>query len=540
MTETSATTASGTPAVSGEMTGAKSLLETLVACGVDACFANPGTSELHLVAALQNDKRIRSVLCLFEGVATGAADGYSRVAGKPAATLLHLGPGLANGWANLHNAKKAKTPVLNIVGDHATWHLPLGASLTSDLMGLSESISDWTHISKSTAEIGPDTAKACQIAMAKGGQIATLVLPADMTWSKGGVVAKPLPPLPLDKPSAPDMAQAAAVLTSGRRVAVLTTGSALIGEGREACTRIAAKTGATFFCHGLNRQMERGVGRMEFRRLSAWGQETLKILADFDDLIIIGTGQPVLSFAHPTFESVLVPESVKVTKLATPEEDVTGTLKALSDAVGMPDQAKLKSLLSQRKTYDLASGPLTADAIGRAINTFMPEGTIISDESGTAGGGYYPLAAGAVPHDALFLTGGSIGQGLPVALGAAIAAPDRKVLCLEADGSGMYTLQALWSIARERLDVTTVIFSNRQYGILMRSVGMYGIQGLNNAVPDLFDLSNPDLNWAKLAEGMGVEGHVCKTAEEFNRTFEDCMKRKGPHLIEAVMVNSGH
>ena len=529
---TSQSTAS---AGSSEMTGAQSLLETLVACGVDACFANPGTSELHLVAALQNDKRIRSVLCLFEGVATGAADGYSRVAGKPTATLLHLGPGLANGWANLHNAKKAKTPVLNIVGDHATWHLPLGASLTSDLMGLSDSISDWTHISKSTAEIGPDAAKACQVAMAKGGQIATLVLPADMTWSTGGVVAKPLSPLPFDMPAAAGISEAAAVLTSGRRVAVLTTGSALIGEGREACTRIAAKTGATFFCHGLNRQMERGVGRMEFRRLSAWGQETLKILADFDDLIIIGTGQPVLSFAHPTFESVLVPASVHVTKLATPEEDVTGTLAALVDAVGMPDEAAVTPLLSQRKTVDLASGPLTADAIGRAINTFMPEGSIISDESGTAGGGYYPLAAGAAPHDALFLTGGSIGQGLPVALGAAIAAPDRKVLCLEADGSGMYTLQALWSIARERLDVTTVIFSNRQYGILMRSVGMYGIQGLNNAVPDLFDLSNPDLKWAKLAEGMGVEGHVCTTAEDFNRVFEDCMKRKGPHLIEAVM-----
>lgn len=527
-------TAAGTSAP--EMTGAQSLLETLVACGVDACFANPGTSELHLVAALQNDRRMRSVLCLFEGVATGAADGYSRIAGKPAATLLHLGPGLANGWANLHNAKKAKTPVINIVGDHATWHLPLGASLTSDLEGLSASISDWTKVSASTADIGVDVALAYQTAMAKGGQIATLVLPADTTWNKGGMTGKPLPPEKRNRISGGEIAKAIDTLKSGRRVAVLVTGDALIGEGREACTRIAAKTGAKFFCHGLNRQMERGAGRMEFTRLSAWGQETLKVLADYDDLVIVGTGQPVLSFAHPTFESVLVPKSVRALQVGTQEDDITGALVEISSALGAPAaQDAIGKLLVQRQHFDLATGALTAEAIGRAINAHLPEGAIISDEAGTAGGGTYPFTAKAAPHDCLFLTGGSIGQGLPVALGAAMARPDRKVLALEADGSGMYTLQALWSIAREKLDVTTVIFSNRQYGILMRSVGMYAIQGLPNRVPDLFDLSNPDLDWAKLAQGMGVEGHTCRTAEEFNRVFADCMSRKGPQLIEAVM-----
>ena len=519
----------------GAMTGAQSLLETLVACGVDACFANPGTSELHLVAALQNDQRVRSVLCLFEGIATGAADGYARIAHKPAATLLHLGPGLANGWANLHNAKKAKVPLLNIVGDHATWHLPLGASLTSDLPGLSASISDWTKISASTADIGADAALAVQTSMARGGQIATLILPADTTWNPGGVVAQPLPPAAPLIVDAGEIEAAVDALQSGRRVAVLVTGDSLIGEGREACTRIAAKTGAKFFCHGLNRHMERGAGRMEFTRLSAWGQEAIKILSDYDDLIIIGTGQPVLSFAHPTFESVLVPKSVRVTKVGTPEHDITGALVSISSKLGAPEPEQVQKLLVERAHFDLATGALTAEAIGRAINTYMPEGAIISEEAGTAGAGHYPFTAKATPHDCLFLTGGSIGQGLPVALGAAIARPDRKVIALEADGSGMYTLQALWSMAREKCDVTTVIFSNRQYGILMRSIGMYAIPGMPNRVPDLFDLSNPDLNWAKMAEGMGVEGHVCTTADDFNRIFADCMKRKGPHLIEAVM-----
>ncbi|MGE3247749.1 MAG: acetolactate synthase large subunit [Beijerinckiaceae bacterium] len=520
---------------SAAMTGAQSLLETLVGCGVDACFANPGTSELHLVAALQNDKRMRSVLCLFEGVASGAADGYSRMTGKPAATLLHLGPGLSNAWANLHNARKAQTPVVNIVGEHATWHLPLGASLTSDLVGLSHTISHWTKVSESTAAIGADAAEAVKKSLENGGQIATLVLPADHTWSEGGVAAAPRAPEPDRKISDAEIGKAAAILTSGRKVGVLVTGSSLIGESREACTRIAAKTGATFFCHGLNRQMERGEGRMEFKRLSGWGQETLQVLAAYDDLIIVGTGQPVLSFAHPTFQSVLVPETVQKLHLGEPEDDLAGALVALAEAVGKPDPAAVEALLVKREVCELASGTLNAESIGRAINRFMPENAIISDEAGTGGGPTYPFTAKGPAHDALFLTGGSIGQALPVALGAAIACPDRKVLCLHADGGAMYTLQALWSIAREKCDVTTVIFSNRRYGILIRSVGMYAIPGLGNQVPDLFDLSNPDIGWAKLAEGMGVEGHTCRTAEEFNTVFEDCMKRKGPQLIEAVI-----
>jgi acetolactate synthase I/II/III large subunit len=519
----------------GDMTGAQSLLETLLACGVDACFANPGTSELHLVAALQNDSRMRPILCLFEGVATGAADGYARMAGKPAATLLHLGPGLANGWANLHNAKKAKVPVLNIVGDHATWHLPLGASLTSDLEGLSASISDWTKYSQSAADIGTDVTLAWQVSMANGGQIATLVLPADTTWSSGGKVAAAPQAPPANSVAESGIAAAAAILTSGRKVGILTSGPGLIGAGREACTRIAAKTGAAMLCQGLNRHMERGAGRMAFRRLSAWGEETLEFLAGFEDLIIVGTGQPVLSFAHPVFKSVLVPDTVNTMVLARPEDDVTGALVALAAAIGADEHTDVQSVLVQREEVELATGVLNAEAIGRAINRFMPENAIISDESGTGGGGHFPFSATARPHDSLFLTGGSIGQGLPVALGAAIACPDRKVVCLESDGSGMYTLQALWSIAREKCDVTTVICSNRTYGILIRSIGQYKVPGLGNSVPSLFDLSNPDLNWAKLAQGMGVEGHTCTTADEFNRVFEDCMKRKGPHLIEAVV-----
>ncbi len=281
------------------LTGAQSLLATLLNCGVEACFANPGTSELHLVAALQNEARIRSVLCLFEGVATGAADGYGRMSGKPAATLLHLGPGLGNGWANLHNAKRAKTPVMNVVGEHATWHKQHDGELSSDLEGLSASISDWTHVSKSAADIGKDAARAHRAATARNGQIATLIVPADASWDRGGVVAAPLPAEPLNRIDGREIDKAATILTSGRRVAVLTTGPSLHGAGRDACTRIAARTGAKMFCKGLNARIERGAGRVPFTRLSGWGQVTLEVLSEFDGLILIGAGIPVLSLRPP-------------------------------------------------------------------------------------------------------------------------------------------------------------------------------------------------------------------------------------------------
>ena len=511
------------------MTGAESLLATLLACGVETCFANPGTSELHLVSALESEPRIRSVLCLFEGVATGAADGYGRMKGKPAVSLLHLGSGFANGWANLHNARKAKTPVVNLVGQHSTSHLPLGGAQVSDLEGVSGSISDWLKASDTASEVGADAARAIRAAVSRGGQVATLIVPGDASWETGGIPGRPLAPEPANQAAGDNIEEAARILTSGRRAAVLTTGPSLAGEGREACTRIAAATGAAFFCPSLYPRMERGAGRMAFRRVPAWGRSALEILGEFDDLVVVGTELPILAFGHPEYGSVLVPDKVRTFRLAGPEDDVAGTMAALADRVG----AGVGASLCERASPTLAEGPLTAEAIGRAICRFLPEGAVVSDESGTGGAAAYPLAAGAAPHDSLYLTGGAIGQALPVALGAAIACPDRKVLCLQADGGGMYTLQSLWSMARERCDVTTVIFSNRVYGILVRSLGQYGIG--TNRIPDLFDLSNPELDWARLAEGMGVEGHVCNTAEDFNRVFEDCIGRKGPQLIEAVI-----
>lgn len=517
------------------LTGAQSLLQTLLACGVEACFANPGTSELNLVAALQSEERMRPVLCLFEGVATGAADGYGRMKETPAATLLHLGSGFANGWANLHNARKAKTPLINLVGQHATWHIPLGCTSMSDLEGVSASISDWIKVSDNVGKVGADVAESYQAAMAKGGQIASLILPADATWETGAVAAEPLPPEPLNQIPNANIEKAAKVLKSGRRTVVLVAGPCLRGAGQAACAQIAAATGATFYSQALYARMERGAGRLPFGRIPAWGDMASKMMSEIDEFIIIGDNEPVLAFGHPTFPSKLIPDTVQVTQLASEEDDVSSAILGLAAAVGVPAAGNIDKLLNARNVCDLAFGDLTSEAIGQAINRFLPEDAIISDESGTGGGPAYPLMAGAAPHDNLFLTGGAIGQGLPVGLGASIACPDRKVVCLEADGSGMYTLQALWSMAREKCDVTTVIFSNRVYGILIRSLGMYDIQGIPNRVPELFDLSNPDLNWAKIAEGMGVEGFVCETAEDFNRVFEDCMGRKGPQLIEAVI-----
>ena len=516
------------------MTGAESLLETLRACGVEACFANPGTSEIGLVAGLEAQDRIRPVLCLFEGVATGAADGYGRMARRPAATLLHLGPGFANGWANLHNARKAGTPVVNLVGQHATWHVPLGGALHSDLEGAAASVSDWLRVSRTASEVGADAADAVRAATGGGGRIATLVLPADAGWEAGGVAGAPRaadPPAPV---AVARIEAAAAALASARRVAVLAAGPALFGAGRQACERIAAATGAAFFCTSLYARMERGAGRMAFRRIPGWGRTAREMLGAFDEVILAGAAPPVLSFGHPEFESRLIPDSVRVSRLAGPGDDVAGALAALADALG-PAPPAAAAPAAARAAPGPPEGRLTGAAVGRTLARFLPEGAVVSDESGTAGAAAWPEAAGAAPHDSLYLTGGSIGQALPVALGAAIACPGRKTVCLQADGGGMYTLQALWSMAREGCDATVVILANRAYGILVRSFGEYGAAGPENRIPALFDLSNPELRWAKLAEGMGVAADVCDGAEAFDRVFADCMAGSGPRLIEAVV-----
>jgi acetolactate synthase-1/2/3 large subunit len=218
--------------------------------------------------------------------------------------------------------------------------------------------------------------------------------------------------------------------------------------------------------------------------------------------------------------------------LASPAHDAVVTLAHLVVAVGAAERAPL---LQPAQRPELAHGALAPEAVGRAVGALLPEHAIVSDEGNTAGIFCGWLTAGAAPHTWLSLTGGAIGQGMPVAIGAAVACPDRKVVCLEADGSAMYTLQALWTQAREQLDVTTVIFANRAYAILNMELGRVGATPPGPRALSMLDLSRPTIDFVALARGMGVNATRATTADEFNAQFGAAMAERGPHLIEAVL-----
>ena len=519
------------------MNGAQSLIASLVKSGVEVCFSNPGTSEMHFVAALDSAREMRGILCLFEGVASGAADGYARMAEKPASTLFHLGPGMGNAIANLHNAQKGFTPLVNIVGEHATYHRQYEAPLTSNIEGYAAPFSKWLRISESSDVVGADTADAIAAAQSDVPGVATLLLPANTAWDDGGKVAEKVAITgPRSVPS--DVIRVAARrLEKAKRPVMLVNGTAIREKGLEALARIREKTGAKIYLSTFYPRAERGEGRVEMPKLPYFPDQIYDALDGADELILVGQDRPVTFFAYPGKKSDCTPEGVEPFKLTTPADDQVGALEALADEVGAPSIDKLeRDPRNQLSRPELQVGELTPRTAGHAVAALLPENAIIVDESTTSGMASYILTANAPKHDWLSLTGGAIGIGIPMALGAGVACPERKIVNLQADGSGMYTIQGLWSIAREKLDVTTVIWNNRSYNIL--NLELHNVGAANDAGPmalSMFDLSNPDLDFCKIAEGMGIEAMRSTTTEQFNEQFAYCMKNKGPQLIEVII-----
>ena len=516
------------------MKGAQALIRTLVDSGVTTCFSNPGTSEMHFVAALDSVPEMRGVLALFEGVATGAADGYARMAGAPAATLLHLGPGLGNGLANLHNARRAKTPLVNIVGDHATYHVQSDAPLQSDIEGVARNVSGWVRTSTSTAQLGRDAVEAVAAAIGPPGQVATLILPADVSWEDGAEpAAAPAPSTPASA-SAEVIERAAQALRGGRRCGLLLGGSALRERGLLAAGRIAAATGARVLAETFPARQERGAGLPAVERLPYVPEFVSIQLEGLKDLILVDTAAPVSFFAYPGHRSYLVPDGCQLHELAAPSEDVLASLEALAEALGA---SNLRPALQPASRPERPTGKLTAEKVCAALGAILPEGAIVSDESVTSGLSLPANTAGAPRHDWLTLTGGAIGQGVPLAVGAAVACPERPVFALEAEGSGMYTIQALWTMAREQLNVTIVIFNNRSYGILNMELARVGADGGGSKARAQLDLSEPDLDVAQIARGFGVPSERAETCEELIAALERALAAPGPHLIEVLVPN---
>jgi acetolactate synthase-1/2/3 large subunit len=511
------------------MNGAHALIRTLVGAGVDVCFANPGTSEMHFVAAVDDVPGIRVVLGLFEGVATGAADGYARISGRPAATLLHLGPGMANGMANLHNARRARVPMINIVGDHATFHSRYDAPLNSDIETLARTFSGWTRRPTRTEDIGNAAAEAVAASMSAPHAISTLILPADVSWGEGAEAVPPRSPATRTCLDARVIEDVAKLLTSGERCMLLLGGSATDARACANANRIAAATGCGVLLETSIAHLERGGGITPIPRLNYRAGTAIRQLDGFRHLILVDAKSPVAFFAYPGRRSDLVPDGCEVHVLAGGGDDSCDALERLVERLGAEP---LPPVPVHRP--DLPTGELTAATAAAAIAALLPDGAIVIDE-GVTSGGYVAAATATGPrHSWLNVTGGAIGIGLPMAVGAAVAAPARKVVGLQADGSSMYTIQALWTHARENLDTTTVIFNNGQYGILRDELRRVGASEGPKAL-DMLDLSRPDLDFVALSTGMGVPAERATTAEEFTAALRRALADEGPRLVEAML-----
>ena len=515
------------------MNSADALLKTLIANGLEVVFANPGTSEMHLVAAIDHHPEVRPVLGLFEGVVTGAADGYARVTGKAAANLLHLGPGLGNGFANVHNARKAKTPMLNIVGDHATYHLQYDAPLTSDLDGLANASSNWVGRSSSPDDLSSLGSQAWLEAHKFPGQIATMLVPADCAWGEtdnlGPVVEIPEPAKIDDK----EIDLAFNSLTKSDNAMLFLGGDFLDEESVNLAGKIATAANCRLATDTFVKKHRRGQGITKVEPIPYFAEMAEEYLKGIDTIVFIGTKPPVSFFAYPDKKSYLSPDNAKLIELCSPFQDGKYALRTLNDLfkgskidnrfipneeIGMPD-----------------SGNLGPENIGPIFTNLLPEETIVCDEAATSGFFVTPHAWNAKPLDWLALTGGSIGQGLPLATGAAIGAPDRPVVCLHGDGGAMYTVQALWTQARESLNVTNIIFSNRSYAILKVELDRVGALGTGERAASMFSLDDPPINWSSLAESLGVTGYSTTTVEEFKKALSNSLASEGPSLIEVMI-----
>lgn len=513
------------------MNGAHALFDSLVKAGVEVCFANPGTSEMHLCTAIGKTDAVRPVLCLFEGVVTGAADGYARMSEKPAITLLHLGPGYANGMANLHNARKGFSPVVNIVGDHAVWHHQYDAPLTSDVPGHANLHSHWVRVTESAEDLPLAGAEAVQAACAGWGKVATLIVPANHAWEPAAESYDRLEPEPMAEVPSSRLDAVVTALGNGKRTALLVGGHGLLKSPLDSVGRIAEATGATILCETFPRRLERGAGGVIMERIPYFAEQAIEFLKEFEQMILIGAKQPVGFFAYPGVPSLLAPAGCEMVTLADVDDDVAQAASAVADAIGAP-----RGYTPQPEiTPAIVDGSLTPGAIGDVIGALLPEGAIVSDEGITCGLELFLRTQGAKRHDWLAITGGSIGQGLPLSLGAAIACPDRKVVAFQADGSAMYTAQALWSMAREDCDVTVVLLNNSSYAILNVELERLKTDAPTDKTLSMFDLSKPDIDWVQLAQGMGVPASRATTTTEFHAQFTDAMKTRGPRLIEVIV-----
>ena len=521
--------------ISNVMNGAESLIRTLIDAGVDVCFANPGTTEMPMVRAIDETTGMRAVLCLFEGVCAGAADGYARMAEKPGLTLLHLGPGFANSVAYLHDARRARSPIINLIGEHATWHLAADAPLTSDIESLARPVSAWVRRNKSAEELAGDVVDAIEAASMKPGRIATLIIPHDCQMDAASGPAGARAVRPPTKVGAGAINQAVEALRSDEPKVLFLGAYALRERGLKAAARVAAATGCKLMCETFPARWERGAGTPVIERLPYFPEAAIAAISPYRAIVLAGAKPPVSFFGYPGVPSFVISPEQPTCTLATPEEDVVDALEALADALGAPVNVDQNPVVQTPPRPSGSPDKITPETLSAAVAALLPENAVVMDESNTSMGPFLTMSQSASRHTLLTQPGGAIGLGPPCATGAAIACPDRVVINLQADGSAMYTLQSLWTQAREQLNVKTIILNNRSYRILGIELKRAGAKEVGKQAQSMIELTRPAIDWVSLAKGLGVPGARVETAGDLARELERALAEAGPRVIEAIL-----
>ena len=514
--------------------GATVLLRALQAGGADICFANPGTTELTIVAALAEVPEIRPVLCLFEGVCTGAADGYARISGKIPLTLLHLGPGFANGIANLHNARRAHSKIVTIIGDHATWHLEHDAPLTSDIESLARPVAVDVVRIHSSDSIAEGAVRALTSTSSGSGGPATIIVPTDVmdASTTDSLRVSAFHPGRTEPVTSTAIEKAAAACRGGKEVILLLGGDALAIEGQSAAAAIATATRARLVMEPYPAVVTLGGDLPRIERQAYFPDDVIRQFGEAT-VILAGARRPISYFGYEDYPSVLVPED-RLVVLSRPGEDGVSALKALADQLGATQPCNERPESGHAAPLD-ASAPLTPNAIVEELLVQLPEDSVISLEGSTLGGPWLREAYRARRHRVMTNTGGAIGQGLPCALGAAFGAPGSRVIALQSDGSAHYTVQALWTMAREKLPVTIILAANHRYGILQTELKRADTPLDDPAVASLTRLDDPRTDWTALAAGYGVAAVRATTVAEFREGLMRALSADGPLLIQAEL-----
>jgi acetolactate synthase-1/2/3 large subunit len=398
-------------------------------------------------------------------------------------------------------------------------------------------VSHWVRTSRSSLEVAADGAQA--VAATRDGalgRIATLALPADTAWGPGGEVVRMPSAAALRAPDADAVRAAAKLLASLGRRAVLLVGDAGAGErAAPLAAAIARKTGCRVLAEFYSPRTAGGRGRTRIERLPYAVDAAVDKLEGAECLVLAGSTEPIGFFAYPSKPNQLKPAGCALLTLADARDDVPAALAALADELGAGAPASAATAKAIELDALRHANTLDADLIGHALVALLPEQAIVVDEAVTSGRAFGNRFAAAAPHDWLTVMGGAIGFGLPAALGAGLGAPGRPVLALEGDGSAMYTVQALWSIARESLPLVAVIFANRAYRILQGELEGVGATISGPKATHMLTLDQPALDWVSIAKGHGVPGARVQTPDEFVRELQRAFASRGPYLIEALV-----